>query len=233
MNTKFNPDIHHRHSVRLQNYDYSQAGLYYVTICVENRVCMFGNIVDGQIILNEYGQIINNIWNEMPQHYPFAVLHNYVVMPNHFHGIVEITARRGAIYRALDENRAQNYNNRAQNYNRANENAVANDENVGAINVGAMVNQGAINRAPTTSATEKTVGGFAGEKNPMLHNNFSRLIRWFKGRATFECRKNAPHIAWQRNMWEHIIRDAADYARIDDYITNNPFRWKEDTFYNE
>jgi REP element-mobilizing transposase RayT len=180
---------------------------------------MFGNVVDEQMILNEYGQIINDIWNEMPQHYPFAVLHNYVVMPNHFHGIVEITGR-GAIYRALDDNRA-NDNNRTQNI-------TTNDGN--GMNVGAMlnqgaINQGAINRAPT--------GGFAGENNPMLHDNFSRLIRWFKGRATFECRKNAPHFAWQRNMWEHIIRDAADYARIDDYITNNPFRWKEDTFYNE
>ncbi|MDR2475889.1 MAG: hypothetical protein LBD45_08545 [Bacteroidales bacterium] len=86
---------------------------------------------------------------------------------------------KGAIYRALDNNRAQNI----------------------------VTNGGAINRAPT--------GGFAGDKNPMLHNNLSRLIRWF------ECRKNVPHFAWQRNFWEHI-RDAADYARIDDYITKPP-----------
>jgi REP element-mobilizing transposase RayT len=232
MNTKFNPDIHHRHSIRLPNYDYSQAGLYYVTICVENRVCMFGNVVDEQMILNEYGQIIDDIWNKMPQHYPFAVLHNYVVMPNHFHGIVEITnddecfdnARRGAIYRALDDNRAND------NVCAMLQRGVINQGTMlhqGAINQGTMLHQGAINRAPTM------VGGFASENNPMLHNNFSRLIRWFKGRATFECHKNAPYFAWQRNMWEHIIRDAADYARIDDYITNNPFRWKEDTFYNE
>jgi hypothetical protein len=87
-----------------------------------------------------------------------------------FHGIVEIAARRGAIYRALDNDCAND-----------NTGAMLNQ---GAINQGA-INQGAINRAPTI------VGGFADENNPMLHNNFSRLIRWIKGWATFECRKNA------------------------------------------
>ncbi|MDR1737321.1 MAG: hypothetical protein LBR66_00665 [Candidatus Symbiothrix sp.] len=216
-NNKYNPDLHHRRSVRLRDYDYSQEGLYFITLCVQNRECIFGEIVDGQMILNEYGQIIDNIWNEMPQHYPFAVLHNYIVMPNHFHGIVEITndARRGAIYRA--QNIATNDDQRAHNDQRAD------------LQQGAIVEEGAIYRAPT-----QPVGGFAGDKNPMLHNNVSRLIRWFKGRATFECRKNETiYFAWQRNLWEHIIRDYADYARIDDYITNNPLRWKDDTFYNE
>ena len=87
---KYNPDIHHRHSIRLRGYDYSQEGLYFITICAPNRKHLFGEIVDDEMQMNEYGKTVEKCWFEIPQHYPKAVLHEHIVMPNHFHAILEI-----------------------------------------------------------------------------------------------------------------------------------------------
>lgn len=86
----YNPNIHHRRSIRLKGYDYSQAGLYFVTICCHNRMHLFGNVVNGGMELNDAGKIADACWMEIPNHFPNAVLHEYIVMPNHVHGIVEL-----------------------------------------------------------------------------------------------------------------------------------------------
>ena len=86
----YNPNIHHRRSIRLKGYDYSQAGLYFITINIKDRECLFGKIVDGKMILNDPGKIANECWLEIPEHFPNAVLHEHIVMPNHVHGIIEL-----------------------------------------------------------------------------------------------------------------------------------------------
>lgn len=86
---KFNPYIHHRKSIRLKNYDYSQAGLYFITICVNDRSPLFGKITNGEMLLNAVGNMTNNQWLDLPNRFSFIVLHEYIVMPNHFHGIIE------------------------------------------------------------------------------------------------------------------------------------------------
>lgn len=78
---------------------------------------------------------------------------------------------------------------------------------------------------------QKTIGGFAGNKNPMLNNNLSRIIRWCKGRITFESRKIHADFAWQPRYYEHIIRNEQSYQKISDYIINNPVKWDDDKFY--
>ena len=88
--TKYNPAIHHRKSIRLQGYDYSQNGLYFITICTHNRECLFGEIIDKKMILNDAGKIADECWLKIPEHFPNAVLHEHVVMPNHVHGIIEL-----------------------------------------------------------------------------------------------------------------------------------------------
>lgn len=103
---KFDPNIHHRRSIRLQNYDYSQSGAYFITICTQNRQCLFGNVVYGKMILNEFGNIVKNFWLEIPQHFRHVVLDEFVVMPNHVHGII-----------MLNENGTKNKQNvRAKNF---------------------------------------------------------------------------------------------------------------------
>lgn len=86
----FDPTIHHRRSIRLQGYDYSQAGMYFVTLCTRNRECLFGEIVDETMRLNPVGQIVADSWAWLAQRYEHVELDEWVVMPNHLHGIVVI-----------------------------------------------------------------------------------------------------------------------------------------------
>ena len=85
-----------RRATRLRDYDYSQPGAYFVSICVQHRKCLFGTITDGKMRLNEIGQIVVECWNRIPQHFPSVELGESVVMPNHFHGIIswDITETR-------------------------------------------------------------------------------------------------------------------------------------------
>jgi REP-associated tyrosine transposase len=87
----FNPDIHHRRSIRLRDYDYSQGGAYFVTICAWQRECLFGEIVAGEMQLNETGRIICAAWNDLPNHYKYVELDEFVAMPNHVHGIIVLS----------------------------------------------------------------------------------------------------------------------------------------------
>ncbi len=87
---KYNPKIHHRRSIRLKGYDYSKEGLYYITICIKNRKCLFGEIVNDLMVPNDAGKMVEFQWLALITRYPNIKLHEYVVMPNHFHGILEI-----------------------------------------------------------------------------------------------------------------------------------------------
>ena len=87
----YNPDIHHRRSIRLKGYDYSQAGLYFITICIQNRACLLGKIINGEMNLNEAGTMVKNEWFKLPKRFSNIKLHENIVMPNHFHAILEIT----------------------------------------------------------------------------------------------------------------------------------------------
>ena len=84
----YNPDIHHRRSIRLKGYDYAKPGLYFITICTQNRLPLFGEIKDGGMILNDAGMMVKTIWNEIPVYYHGFDVHGFIVMPNHIHGIV-------------------------------------------------------------------------------------------------------------------------------------------------
>ncbi len=83
--------IHHRKSIRLKGYDYSQPGFYFITIVTKYREYLFGEIKNGEMILNDAGKIAKKYWLEIPVHFPNTRLHSFIVMPNHIHGIIEIT----------------------------------------------------------------------------------------------------------------------------------------------
>jgi REP element-mobilizing transposase RayT len=91
MNGQYNPSIHHRRSIRLKGYDYSQRGAYFVTICVHGRKCLFGDVAGGEMQLNASGCMVQHMWEWLPQQYPYVSINEFVVMPNHFHGILMIT----------------------------------------------------------------------------------------------------------------------------------------------
>jgi REP element-mobilizing transposase RayT len=181
----YNPNIHHRRSIRMKGYDYSREGLYFVTICVQNRACLFGKITNGEMILNEYGQIVQMVWNELPRHYANIQLDEFIVMPNHIHGIIAIT-----------------------------------DENAVDI-VGA-----GFKPAPTTEPT--TI--------PTTKHGLPEIVRALKTFSAIKInalRNSQGEKLWQRNYWEHIIRNEKSYQYIANYIVNNPPNWNKDKFYKK
>jgi len=86
---QYKPNIHHRRSIRLKGYDYSQAGLYFITICIQNRLCLFGEI-DGAMVLNNAGEMVHGQWLALADRFHTVELDEFIVMPNHFHGIIEL-----------------------------------------------------------------------------------------------------------------------------------------------
>ena len=192
----YNPQIHHRRSIRLKGYDYAQVGLYFITICTKNREFLFGNIANGEMMLNDAGKIANECWLEIPNHFPNVFLHEFVVMPNHIHGIVELISV-GA------ENFPTNIRNFPPNITNGGNDVRANDGNDVRAN----------NDSPLRSPS-KTIGS---------------VVRGYKIGVTKWMRLNTNvYDVWQRNYWEHIIRNENDYHRIAEYIINNPKQWDND-----
>ena len=81
-----------RKSLRLKNYDYTQNGFYFITICIQNKACLLGEIIDKKMVLNDAGLMIEKIWHEIPRYYEGFLIHEFIVMPNHIHGIIEISS---------------------------------------------------------------------------------------------------------------------------------------------
>ncbi|HAZ46217.1 MAG TPA: transposase [Cyanobacteria bacterium UBA11369] len=98
----YDPKKHHRRSIRLPEYDYTQPGAYYITICTYERQCWFGDVENGKMQKNYLGYIAHNFWQALPRRFPHIELDVFVVMPNHLHGILIITDEG---YRTLPKNR--------------------------------------------------------------------------------------------------------------------------------
>jgi len=155
--------------------------MYFITICTYKRECLFGDVVDGEMLLSEVGEIAEACWQQIPDHYPQVILDGYVVMPNHVHGIIEIAGTQGG-----------------------------DDANV----------VGANNHSPlqdTTCGTSRTIGA---------------MIRGFKIGVTKRAQnEHNLYGVWQRNYYEHIIRNERELRAIQEYITYNPAQWEEDEYH--
>lgn len=196
----FNPNIHHRRSIRLKDYDYSLKGLYFITICCQNRVCRFGNIVEGKMVLNDAGIMVDKWFYELENKFHDIKCHEMVIMPNHIHFIVEnIGLTVGA-----------NLCVRPNNNIRPNENICPNQNECGNLSEGEHIG------------------------SPLRE-----VVQWFKTMTTNEYIRGVKQLGWdvfdgklwQRNYYEHIIRNETSYLRIVEYINNNPSNWKEDKMF--
>ena len=96
---------YHRRSIRLQGYDYTQNGAYFVTICAHERRHLFGNVVDGNMRVNDWGVFVRSCWDEIPAHHPYIELDAFVVMPNHMHGVIVIAGDNGVMFDASGDDR--------------------------------------------------------------------------------------------------------------------------------
>jgi REP element-mobilizing transposase RayT len=167
---------HNRQSIRLKNYDYTQSGMYFVTLCIQNDYCLLGKIKNKHVFPNTYGDIVIKTWLWIGQHFPFIELDQWILMPDHFHGIIII-----------------NNNNHPYNC------------------------RGGSRTAPTgCQQNRKSLG---------------RIIGAFKTVSTKKINLmcNTPGVKlWQRNYYEHIIRNKHEYYAIRKYIIDNPKNWKSE-----
>ncbi len=196
--TEFDPRIHHRHSIRLKGYDYSQTGTYFVTLVARQRQSLFGEVANGVMYLNQYGEILRQVWMDLPRHYPHVTMDEFVIMPNHVHGIVVLHDCRGG--------------------------SVGN----GSLPMGAMSGEVLL---PEMAQTRPYVRSSDQHHPQTIHHALPEIVRAFK---SFSARRinflrNTPGTqVWQRNYYEHIIRDQPELERIRLYIHDNPHKWAED-----
>ena len=189
----YNPDIHHRRSIRLKGYDYSQQGAYFVTICTYQRNCLFGEIVDNEMKLNTNGEIARGSWLSIPRHFQNIELDEFVIMPNHLHGIILI---------------------------------VNNSEEEGK----ALANQDFPQQQKLSSQCFAPTGETI-KINGTKPQSLAAIIQNFKSVSTRQINRinnSKGNVIWQRNYYEHIIRNEEALNNIRQYIVNNPINWAED-----
>ena len=188
---RYDPINHHRRSIRLRGYDYSRPGAYFVTLCTQGRECLFGEIADEEMVLNEYGKIVEQCWRDLTNHYHNVQLDHYIVMPNHFHGIIIIKS----------------------------------------VVTGSSVVGAGFKPAPTTTHPAPTNSDHPAHKHHGL-SEFIRALKTFSSKHINQIRNTPGTPVWQRNYYEHIIRDNLEYQKITTYIRNNPKNWRDDAFYD-
>lgn len=194
----YNPKIHRRRSIRLPNYDYSRSGAYFVTICVQGRSCLFGHVTDGEMQLNDAGVMLNRWYNELMRKFDDIACDAWVCMPNHVHFIVINTGH-----------------------------ACSHNDSVGAD----LCVRPAVHTR--LDMGEHVVSAEMGEH---IGSPLRRVVQWFKTMSTNEYIRSVKQHGWlpfsgrlwQRNYWEHIVRDEAELNRIREYIATNPVRWEMD-----
>lgn len=223
---KYNPQIHHRRSIRLKGYDYSQVGLYFITICCQDRAHLFGKIENGEMILNEYGKIAHEEWDKTEKIRTNCRIHEFIIMPNHIHGIIEIIFKkendRGESKFAPTEAPTEAPTNNFQSPS----------QTIGSIIRGFKI--ATIKRIKESILNNSSSKGelqFAKIEEKDKDSSTGELQ--FAPTAPTEKIKSLDFKLWQRNYYEHIIRSEKDYHRIAQYIINNPKKWDNDKLKND
>jgi REP-associated tyrosine transposase len=201
-------------SARLKNWDYSIPWWYYVTICTKGMKHWFGKIDNGKMILNSIGKIIDEEWKRTEKVRSNVELDYYVIMPNHFHGIIIINNTvETTRWVVSKEKRGNNANN----------NGNLREKKEGRQEVARHASSETAHRAVFTK-TNKT----------LYPDSLGAIIGQFKSNATKRIRKSGyPKFSWQPRFYDHIIRNEKDLFRIRRYIQNNPFKWELGKYYSE
>ncbi len=195
-----------RKSIRLARYDYTSDGAYFVTICTKNRSCLFGNVVNGAMVLNGAGKMIDRTWRELPDKYLANSIDEFCIMPNHVHGIITIepdpTVGAAPCGRPeiISNNHEKQIEDEGQKQNKGQPQGVA----------------------PTD------------EERMSLADIVHRIKSWTTKLYSVGVKQNGwetfPGRLWQRNYYERIIRNEDELSRIREYILENPVNWDEDRY---
>ena len=228
-----------RASARRPNWDYGADAAYFITICVHEMRHEFGEIAGSALIPTPLGQIADLHWKGIVKKFPYARLDAHVIMPNHMHGILIIDkatmadgtaglgdTQYGGAGIGVERRFIASLHQYPGGGNPYDANPIGNP--------GGQYPGGGnpLDENPSNTPPADTIrGGATGEMNPMLHESVGRIVRWYKGRCSFEMRKFNPAFRWQARYWDRIIRDDAEYTRIRKYILNNTRKWEQDRFY--
>ncbi len=205
----YDPDRHHRRSIRLKGYDYSQSGAYFVTICAHDGKLLFGQVVDGDMVLSDWGKIVVEYWQGIPEHFPNVEVDAFVAMPNHVHGIIMLNpAHVGA-------------------------GSPRPDSPMDAAATGAVT--APLHPATTNVGVERPHPGpsTGAATAPLRRPTPGQIVAYFKYQSTkqINLQRGTPGIPiWQRNYYEHIVRSERALDAIREYINDNPLRWELDRY---
>ncbi len=211
--SRYNPQIHDRNSFRLSGYDYSKPGFYFVTICCQNMLHYFGEVKDAEMHMNEAGKMIEKWYFKLEEKFPAIKCHEMIVMPNHFHCIIEI------------------YSTKNTNEKIGRGDPTWSPQITGSPKINVSQND----QPPGKNINNNEMGDHMGSP---LHTKLATVIGWFKTMTTNEYTRGVKqlgwqkfnHRIWQRNYFEIIIRSEKSYHRITQYIQNNPIKWRHDIF---
>jgi len=196
--------IYRPESARHKSWDYGSPGAYFVTICVKDRECVFGEIRDGIMGLNELGCAAARCWADIPRHFPNIELDAWIVMPNHIHGIIVIRDDRGM--EATDHSPTN----------------TVETQNLASLPMDNINNNVTQNRS-TTHPRKWSPNRFGPQSM-----NLGSAIRGFKVGVTKYARSNDIRFQWQPRFHDRIIRNEAEWDRIRFYINQNPENWPSD-----
>ena len=214
---RFDPERHHRRSIRLKGYDYHQAGAYFVTVCTQDRSFLFGEMVHGEMRLNDAGKMVYDVWNDLPAFYPGVQTDAFIVMPNHIHGIIILVGADPRVCPNADPRVCPGQPSVGVGpcaYPDSCPRAYRGEPPVG---VGPRAYPGQPQGVAPTMGLPDVVHRFKTMTTKRYADGVKRL-GWepFRGRL------------WQRNYYEHIIRNEESLNRIREYILTNPMRWALD-----
>lgn len=223
LNGLTNNELSQRKSIRLQGYDYSKAGLYFITICVQNHKCLFGEIkpsigenISSHIQLIEAGKMIEKWYYELENKFIDIQCHEMIVMPNHFHCIIENTGDASCV--GGDLHVCQHISDKTDKNIKINHNRESNN---------------------IDSQGKQTIIVENGNTGEHTGSPLHRVVQWFKTMTTNDYIHGVKSLGWipfdgklwQRNYYEHIIRNEKSYNQISEYIINNPEKWQDDKYY--
>ncbi|MBI5635138.1 MAG: hypothetical protein HZA15_16845 [Nitrospirae bacterium] len=178
------PEIHHRQSIRLKEYDYCRSGAYFVTVCAWKKESILGEIENSEMLLNEYGRIVQEQRNTLPGHFENVTIDEFVVMPNHMHGIITLNSCRGEV-----------------------------------------------SSPPEPNSKTITISIQGVDTPPVRKPALGQVVAYLKYQSAKKINiiRDTPGMPlWQRNYYEHIIRDERELHTIREYIRYNPLKWEED-----
>ncbi|HZJ36009.1 MAG TPA: hypothetical protein VFD29_05235 [Gillisia sp.] len=198
-------------SARLQTWDYSWNAAYFVTICTQNKECFFGNIVDGNMHLSETGKIAHKFWMEIPNHFPFVKLGEFIVMPNHMHGIIIID-------KLVDGRHVNGTPNLGV--------PTAPTPNLGVSTMpGIPKLGGAAENIQYFGNPKPPISKSGGKNEQWKPGTLGVIINQYKRICTINARKIHSEFGWQPRFYDIIIRDDRAFHAISNYIINNPEKW--------